>query len=200
MRTKFIISAPNQDSFPHLGLPEIAFAGRSNVGKSSLLNALTGAKIAKVSRTPGRTQLVNFFSCEGKDWGFTLADLPGYGYARAPKAVQRTWGPMIEQYLETRDPLRALLVLIDVRRGIEPDDVELVHWMLGSAEARGISIEIVATKIDKLPKSKQKPALGRIANAVGLERSLVHGTSASTRQGLDDLMAHIQTLTVPAGA
>lgn len=194
MRTKFIISAAHADQFPHLGLPEIAFAGRSNVGKSSLLNALASAKIAKVSRTPGRTQLVNFFTCEGKDWGFSLADLPGYGYAKAPKSIQRTWGPLIEQYLATRDPLRALLVLVDVRRGIEPDDVELVRWMLDAAEQRPIAIEVVGTKIDKLPKSKQKPALHAIADALGLERRHVHGTSASTRQGLEPLMDHLKSL------
>lgn len=199
MRTRFITSAVDPDGFPHSNLPEIAFAGRSNVGKSSLLNALTGAKIAKVSRTPGRTQLVNFFSCEGKDWGFTLADLPGYGYAKAPKAVQRTWGPMIERYLETRDPLRALLLLVDVRRGVQEDDVELVRWMLEAAGARSIVIEVVGTKLDKLPKSKQKPALASIGRALGLEREHVHGTSASTRQGLDDLLDHLRALTVGSG-
>lgn len=200
MRTKFITSCVDADAFPQPSRPEVAFVGRSNVGKSSLLNALTSAKIAKVSRTPGRTQMVNFFTVDGKDWGFSLADLPGYGYAKAPKALQRTWGPLIEQYLETRDPLRAMLLLVDIRRGVQADDLDLVRWMLETSEQRDISIEVVATKIDKLPKAKQKPALDRIARELGLDRSHIHGTSALSRQGLTELLDHLRDIVAPNGA
>ncbi len=200
MRTKFITSCVDADAFPQLSRPEVAFVGRSNVGKSSLLNVLTSAKIAKVSRTPGRTQMVNFFTVDGKDWGFSLADLPGYGYAKAPKALQRTWGPLIEQYLDTRDALKAMLLLIDVRRGVQADDLQLVQWMVETSDERGIAIEVVATKTDKLPKSKLKPALGRIASELGLQRSQVHGTSALNRQGLAELLDHLRDILEPTGA
>ncbi len=200
MRTKFITSCVSAEACPPLNMPEVAFVGRSNVGKSSLLNALTSAKIAKVSRTPGRTQMVNFFTVEGKDWGFALADLPGYGYAKAPKALQRTWAPLIEDYLETRDPLRVMLLLIDIRRGVQADDLGLVQWMLKSTENREVAIEIVATKIDKVPKSKLKPALGRIAKELGIDREFVHGTSASQRHGLDELMDHLRFMSGPKPA
>ena len=201
MRTSFITSSADAGGFPMQNLPEVAFAGRSNVGKSSLLNALCGAKIAKVSRTPGRTQLVNFFSVAGKDWAFNLADLPGYGYAKAPKAVQRTWAPLIEDYLETRDALRILLLLVDVRRGVQPDDVGLVQYVLGISENRALHIEVVGTKLDKLPKAKQKPALSAIGRALGLERAQVHGTSVNSRQGLEALRDHlVEVVGGPASA
>ena len=200
MRTRFITSCAAPGVFPDLELPEVAFAGRSNVGKSALLNALVNARIARTSRTPGRTQLVNFFSIEGKELAYGLADLPGYGYARAPKAIQRAWGPLIESYLETRARLRCFLLLVDVRRGAQDDDRQLMGWMQSVAGPRDITIEVVGTKIDKLPKSKQKPALHQLAAGFGLAKSAVHGTSASTRQGLDALRQRIETLMVSCSA
>ena len=107
MHAEFITSAANVEGFPDTDLPEFAFVGRSNVGKSSLLNKLAGANIARTSKTPGRTQLVNFFKVSGADFSFMLADLPGYGFARAPRPVRRAWYKLLEVYLSEREPLRA---------------------------------------------------------------------------------------------
>ena len=196
MRTRFITSAADPAGFPQLGLPEVAFVGRSNVGKSSLLNALASAKLAKVSRTPGRTQLVNFFTVAGKDWSYALADLPGYGFARAPKVVRRDWGPLIERYLERRDTLACVLLLVDTRRGVQADEEELVAWLMETVVPRGAVVGVVGTKIDKLPKSKQKPALAGIGRSLGVDREMVFGPSASTRQGLVELFEHLGELRV----
>ena len=197
MRTTFITSAANADQFPDLQRPEFAFLGRSNVGKSTLLNALVNARVARTSRTPGRTQLVNFFEVHTGAADFTLADLPGYGYARAPKDVQRQWAPLIESYLQTRRPLTAALLLLDVRRTLGDDDRALFDWLNREVAPRGIRIELVGTKCDKLPKARQKPAMAMIAQALGVPRDSVHLTSASHRQGLEALLDHLLALTQP---
>ncbi|MEQ9503745.1 MAG: ribosome biogenesis GTP-binding protein YihA/YsxC [Deltaproteobacteria bacterium] len=188
MRTRFITSAAQRAQFPDLGSPEIAFVGRSNVGKSSLLNVLANAKIARTSRTPGRTQLVNFFEVATADQTVALADLPGYGYAKVPKHVVRTWAPLIETYLEARETIRATLLLIDVRREVQPDDVALFDYL--SKVAKG-EVWVVATKADKLPKAKRKPAYNAIGAAFGLPPRSVVGTSASSRDGVDALWDRI---------
>lgn len=146
-QVEFIGSFPA--ALPDLGLPEIAFAGRSNVGKSSALNMLLGMKkAARVSRTPGRTQLINLFDVRGK-WVF--ADLPGYGYAKVPTAVRDEWGPMIEGYLGTRAALRLVVVLVDVRR----DPMESDGVLLDGLRAAGIPCLVVATKCDKFKKQQK---------------------------------------------
>jgi GTP-binding protein len=146
---EFIKSAQFRDQFPVESLPEIAFLGRSNVGKSSLLNTLTGVKgLAKTSSTPGRTQLINFFRV---DEGFHFVDLPGYGYAQAPHAVVDTWGKMIEDYLKFRQTLKLCLVLLDGRRGWMKKDLELQRWL----EFHKRPYMVVATKWDKLNQSEQ---------------------------------------------
>jgi len=168
--------------------------GRSNVGKSTLLNALVTARVARTSRTPGRTQLVNFFNVHTGQGDFTLADLPGYGFARAPKDVQRKWAPLIESYLRTRVNLKAALVLIDIRRELAEDDRALLQWLTKDVAPRGVRVELIGTKADKLPKSKQKPALTKIARAIAPAPDAIHLTSASHRQGLEPLLVHLQTL------
>ena len=194
MRTTFITSAAAVDQFPETEGAEFAFLGRSNVGKSTLLNALVNARVARTSRTPGRTQLVNFFSVHSGVGDFTLADLPGYGYARAPRAVKAQWGPLIEGYLRARQPLRAALMLIDLRREVGAEDRDLFDWLDREVAPRGVRIELIGTKADKLPKARQKPALVQIAQSFGLERDAVHLTSASHRVGLEALLAHLQAL------
>ena len=191
MRTRFITSAADPSQFPGLDLPEVAFLGRSNVGKSSLLNVLTGAKIARTSRTPGRTQLVNFFEVTGRERTFALADLPGYGYAKVPGRVVRTWEPLVEGYLETRRRLSLVLLLFDARRDVRADDVGLLEFLHATVGARGKTITPVVTKIDKLPKAKRKPALARIAAATGRGPGEVIGVSATARLGLEALADHV---------
>lgn len=191
MRTTFITSAADVGQFPEVNGAEFAFLGRSNVGKSTLLNSLVNARVARTSRTPGRTQLVNFFSVHTGQGDFTLADLPGYGYARAPREVQRQWGPLIERYLTVRQPLRAALLLIDVRREVGDEDRSLFDWLENAVVPRGVVVEIVGTKADKLPKARQRPALASIGRSFGLGPGRVHLTSATHRQGLEALLAHL---------
>lgn len=176
----FITSAVYPKAYPDTGhLPEVAIAGRSNVGKSTLINGLVNRKkLAKVSNTPGRTQLLNFFLINE---AFVLCDLPGYGYAKVPAAVRRNWRPMIETYLSQREPLKLLMLLVDIRR--DPGDFE--KDLIGWASAQGLAILPVATKLDKLSASKVKPALSRVAKGLGMDRRDLIGWSAVTAQGGD---------------
>ena len=194
MRTTFITSAADVGQFPDTDGAEFAFVGRSNVGKSTLLNALVNARVARTSRTPGRTQLVNFFDVHTGQGDFTLADLPGYGYARAPKEVQRQWAPLIEKYLIQRRPLRAVLLLVDIRRDLQSDDQALFRWLQDNVATRGAGVELVCTKADKLAKARQKPALAAIAKALGVPREATHLTSATHRAGLEALLEHLLQL------
>lgn len=151
MPARFILSAVSSEQFPSPAEPEIAFLGRSNVGKSSLLNALIGGggDVAKVSSWPGRTQAINFFQVDG---GFRFVDLPGYGYAKVPKAITSNWQELIESYLIGRDALKLAVLLIDSRRGWMPKDIELREWL----EERQQPFIVVVTKVDKLKTQKEK--------------------------------------------
>jgi len=178
----FLAGAARADQLPADDAPELAFAGRSNVGKSSLLQSLVGRRgLVRISSTPGRTRQINLFSVDVVDTGrLVLADLPGYGFARVSKAERRSWGPLVEQYLESRGTLRAVVVIVDARRGPEPDDEQLVEY-LRSIERRAL---VVATKIDKLPKNRVKPAVQAIAAGLGVR---AYGFTAVTGAGRDDL-------------
>src|SRR6201982_3026472 len=140
---RFIAGASEPSALPKEGLPEVAFAGRSNVGKSSLVNALTGRRmLARTSNTPGRTRQINFFDLGGR---LMLVDLPGYGYADAPKAAIKSWTGLVQHYFRTRGALRRICLLIDSRHGIKQVDRPLMH-MLDDA---GVSYQVVLTKADK---------------------------------------------------
>jgi GTP-binding protein len=153
MEAEHIISAAKPERFPAPSLPEIAFLGRSNVGKSSLLNRLTGRPgLAYTSSTPGRTQTINFYRIEGK-WLFV--DLPGYGYARVPLAVKADWKRLIESYLLNRRTLALAVMVIDCRRGWMRQDLELKQWL----EFHGVPYVVVATKVDKLNQRDQQRGL-----------------------------------------
>ncbi len=191
MRSRFIISCPSADACPDLGQPEFALVGRSNVGKSSLLNALVDHKIARTSRTPGRTQLINLFEVATGKATFVLADLPGFGYARAPKAVTRTFAPLIDAYVERRAPLVAVLLLVDVRRGAEEEEIALIRRI---QKRPGLIPLAVVTKLDKLPKAQRRPALHRIARALDLPKEGCFGTSVARREGLATLRDTLSTL------
>jgi GTP-binding protein len=199
MRTRFITSAASAAGFPLTELPEIAFVGRSNVGKSSLLNALAAAKIARTSRTPGRTQLVNFFDVHTKEVDYVLADLPGYGFARAPEAVRVTFGKLIDAYLKKREQLSAVLILFDMRRSVEEDDVALYRRIEAAIAKRGARIIPVGTKADKLAKGEIKPALASIGRALGIPKDsgeILIATSTTKQLGIGALRDRIQALAV----
>ena len=150
--SEFITSAADRQGWIAGDAPEIAVAGRSNVGKSSLINALTRRKkLAKTSSTPGKTQLINFFRI---DDGPVLVDLPGYGFAKAPLAVKNKWRRLVEQYLRERQALRGVVVLIDARRGLKDMDIDLLEWL---AEA-DLPACLTLTKIDKLKQRERKIA------------------------------------------
>lgn len=186
----FIKSAVHPPDWPDTGgLPEIAVAGRSNVGKSSLINTLVNRhRLAKVSNTPGRTQLLNFFMVDDR---FVLCDLPGYGYAKVPPHIKAQWGRMIERYLAERGPLKALLLLMDARRTPGDWERDLITWI----SHHGRAVLPVVTKIDKLPVSKRKPALAGIAKSMGLPPKMLVAWSAVTGDGLEPLWNRVVRLT-----
>lgn len=192
-RVEFIKSAVHPKHYPDEGgRPEVAVAGRSNVGKSSLINKLCNRRhLAKVSRTPGRTQLLNFFRVND---AFVLCDLPGYGYAQVPDEVRAQWGPMVEKYLTGRDTLRGLLLLVDVRREPGEWESDLVAW----ATQHGRAVVPVVTKVDKLAPTRRGPAVAKVARALGLPASQVVAWSSVTGEGLEDLWARITRLTETA--
>jgi GTP-binding protein len=153
------------------------------VGKSSLINALLGRrKLVRVSRTPGCTRGINIYRVKLSQGFVDLADLPGYGFAKRSKAERRAWGPLIEGFLQTRSNLRAVVVIVDIRRGIQEDDQQLLDFV-GSAKQSAI---VVATKCDKLSRSKRKPALTALNRDAGHR---VHGFSAVTGEGRAELLS-----------
>lgn len=162
----FLTSASGAEGFPPERLPEFAFAGRSNVGKSSLINGLLGSKLARTSRTPGRTRLLNWFVVgEGKTQCY-FVDLPGYGFAQVNRDTRKAWQPLIETYLQQRTTLAALLLLVDIRRGVQSEEVQFVDWLI----EKKIPVWLVATKSDQLPKHKRQLATQAMRRALGLTR------------------------------
>ncbi len=185
---RFELSAPSLATCPPADLPEVAVCGRSNVGKSSLFNAFVGQRgLARVSRTPGRTRLLNFFHVTLRhpsrgDRAIRWVDLPGYGYAAAPPSVRETFGPMIEGYLQKRSSLRALLLLIDSRRGVTDQDLQLVDFWA----QRGLPLVVIATKCDKMGKAERGLVARSIAEPLGIPTVEVLLTSAPSGFGLGD--------------
>ena len=203
MKCTFIKSAADIGGCPDTGLPEFAFVGRSNVGKSSLLNRLAGAKIARTSKTPGRTQLVNFFSVEGRDFSFILADLPGYGFARAPRPVRRAWYTLLEDYLTQRAPLVAVLQLVDMRREVEAEDLDVHEWLKNgiareNASVSGRQVLVVGTKADKLAKAHRKPKLKVFGEAFDMPREQMLLSSSTQGLGVDTIRKKLSTLAANA--
>jgi GTP-binding protein len=147
-KSSFVTSAVKPQQYPFSHLPEVALAGRSNVGKSTLLNHLFRHKIVKVSSTPGKTQLINFFNVDDT---FMCVDLPGYGYAKVPHHIKKQWGPMMQSYLSSREQLKLLLFLLDIRRTPNEDDLIFLNWALQS----DLPCTLVLTKIDKVKNNER---------------------------------------------
>jgi small GTP-binding protein domain/GTP-binding conserved hypothetical protein len=188
-QTTFIKSAVKPADYPPVDLPEIAFAGRSNVGKSSLINVIVERKaLVRTSSTPGRTQLINFFQVTGVPFSLNLVDLPGYGYAKVPLDVKRQWGPMMERYLSGRESLRGVVLILDIRRIPSEEDLQMLNW-LRSYERRPI---IVLTKCDKVTKNERARQTAAIAARLEMDKSQLIHFSALSKDGRDTVWQAIQ--------
>ena len=185
---EFIKSAAKPKDYPPPELPEVAFVGRSNVGKSSLINVLANRKaLVRTSSTPGRTQLINFFDINSI---LTLVDLPGYGYAKAPPDVRKQWAPMIETYLSKRESLKAVVLILDIRRTPSDGDLDMLRW-LGTY---GVPPVIVLTKCDKLSKNERAKQTALIAESIERDKDGLLPFSALSRDGRDRIWQEIERL------
>ncbi len=187
----FIAGVASLDALPPSGSIEVAFAGRSNAGKSSLLNALTGRnRLARVSQTPGRTRQINFFDLDGR---LTIADLPGYGFARASKKEAAEWNALMFDYLRGRPSLRRVMLLIDSRRGLMPADLKLMALM----DEAAVSYQLVLTKTDKLSDEAVKAIGEKVRNEAarhGAAHPEILATSSQTGRGIEEMRAVLAAL------
>ena len=184
---EFVMSFVNKEKPPVQTTMEIAMVGRSNVGKSSLINCIcNNAKLARTSATPGKTRQINFFSVNKGE--FYLVDLPGYGFAKAPKSEKAAWGELMESYLSS-GRLTHIFLLLDVRHDPTAEDKQMFAWIV----YYGIPFTVIATKADKIAKSKAKTEANRIAKAVGAPPYAIP-FSAETRMGKDEITARIESI------
>jgi len=183
---EFIKSATKPSEYPPESLPEVAIAGKSNVGKSSLINALVHRKnLAKISSRPGRTQTINFYRVNNK---ISLVDLPGYGYAKVPLEIRKTWKPMVESYLQTRRNACLVIIILDARRGASVDDLALMDWL----DYHGIPCGLALTKADKLSQIERARQKKAMAASPILSGKPFLFFSALSGEGKEDLWQLIQ--------
>lgn len=190
----FMLSAVSLETLPPARLPEICFAGRSNVGKSSLINALTNRKgLARASNTPGRTRELNYFNVDER---LFVVDLPGYGYAKASKSDIARWTKLTRQFLFGRASLRRVFLLIDSRHGIKESDLEL----MGMLDETAVTYQLILTKVDKLKKGEHEKVLAKTQKAIAKRPAAfpeIISTSSEKKLGLDKLRAEIVGLALP---
>jgi GTP-binding protein len=184
LRSELLSVASKPGEFPRAELPEVAFLGRSNVGKSSLLNKLVHRKqLARTSTTPGKTRLVHWYRVERSAGALCFVDLPGYGYAKVGQEERRRWKSLVEAYLEGRDRLRAAVLLQDLRRDVSDDERLLLEWL----EERRIPALVALTKADKLGLGQRGARARELAGQLGLERGRIVTTSAERGLGIAEL-------------
>lgn len=185
---EFVTSAVKPAHYPPPDFPEVAFAGRSNVGKSSLINTLVRRKhLVKTSSTPGRTQLINFFLINGN---LSLVDLPGYGYAKVPQAVKMQWGPMVETYISQRPCLKAVVLLMDIRRTPRAEESQFMEWL----HHYRIPFILVLTKADKLSKTNIRRQQHLHAQTLGMTEQELILFSTKTRMGMEAIWQRIEEI------
>lgn len=183
---EFLTAAVNKKGYPEPGPPEIAFAGRSNVGKSSLINKITNRKkLVRISNRPGRTQQINFFAINGDE--LRLVDLPGYGFAKVPKSVRISWGRMIEEYLLDRPTLTVVVVILDIRREPNEEDLMLLEWL----RENGKNTTVAITKSDKLSNNQANSRLAKLRPILTPYDLDPIPFSAKTGRGVDHIWARI---------
>jgi len=191
INAEWLATAAGPDGFPRPTASEVAFLGRSNVGKSSLLNALVQRKkLARISSAPGKTRLIHFYRVERPGLEINLVDLPGYGYAKVSKSERARWRGLVESYLEGRPSLRAAVLLQDLRRDISDDETLLIDWL----HEREIPVVLAITKVDKLKSMRRKARLNELQKSIELPKSCVVATSAEKRIGIDALWRAIDAI------
>lgn len=186
-KSRFELTALKPEQYPDGNLPEIAFAGRSNVGKSSIINALLNRKgLARVSAEPGKTRGINFYNIDDTMY---FVDLPGYGFAKVSKEEKASWGEMIETYLNTRKQLTAVIMLVDIRHAPTADDRMMYDWI----SQRGISHMVVASKADKISRGQVQGRLAEIRKILGMKADVsLTAYSSETRQGTDKIWGELE--------
>lgn len=188
-RAELFISCPRASELPESALPEVAFLGRSNVGKSSLLNALVQRKqLARTSSTPGKTRMIHFFRVEIDGIELMLVDLPGYGFAKVSKRERASWQELVEGYLKNREQLRLAILLQDLRRDVSDDETLLLEWL---AE-RDVPSLLVLTKTDKLKTMRRKQRISAMRRDLGVDGPPLLPTSSPSKQGLPELWRAIR--------
>ena len=193
---RLLTTAVEEAGWPTADLPEIAFVGRSNVGKSSMINALTGRrKLVRVSNTPGRTRTLNFFDVvlERHELrrNVRLADLPGYGFAKVSRTERESWERMITAYLQRRTSLRGVVAIVDAEVGATEDDVRTLAYLVSA----GRRVLVAATKLDRLGKAQRKPRLAAVAERLSVPRDTVLGFSATEKLGVPEVWESLWTAT-----
>lgn len=197
LQCRFLISAVEMRQFPNVNLSEFAFVGRSNVGKSSLINTFVGSEVCRVSKTPGRTQQINFFETGLSSKHFIIADLPGYGYAAVSQQMRSDWNRLISDYLQNRKNLKRIFLLIDSRHGIKKNDEEIMLLL----DRICLQYQLIITKVDKIKSRQEKVDYENtlVATLASLNRHpaafpQILQTSAETRFGMTDLFKTISSV------